>query len=521
MNISIPVENSIEIIELTSINPLISKCKIKVCYVGDEPNRNRSIITKDVAKQIANTLPGSPIVGYYNETAEDFEEHNEIFRVKNGKLVVSTNTRPYGFVDLKAQAWFEKYVDNGIEHEYLVTEGYLWTGQFPEAKKIIEEGRPQSLEFDKDNNTLNAFWTKDNNGKKQFFIINEAVISKLCVLGDDVEPCFEGASVTNFSLSLEEDFKQTMFSLIKDMQNILEEGGKHTMETITNYAVEIGDTLWSLIYSNLEKSFPDTTKDYECSIYGIVGVYEENSSKFVIVRNREENTYHKITFNYTEEGFEFTSEPVLVEATFIEVNAPAVTPEAVTEYEMSRYAKKDDDDEEKKKDEESSKEEEEEKEESSEEDPDDEEEKKKKTSYSLDDVTEYQELLVTYNNLVQAHEELQSNYSKLESENANLLQFKNETEKVEKENLIAEFTMLSDEDKQDVVENISTYSLEEIEAKLSVICRRKKVSFALDNEIKDNNAPTTYNLNDGMQDDVDNKPSWLKAVDRNMKKNYN
>ena len=510
MNISIPVENSIEIIELTSINPLISKCKIKVCYVGDEPNRNRSIITKDVARQIANTLPGSPIVGYYNKTAEDFEEHNEIFRVKNGKLVVSTNTRPYGFVDLKAQAWFEKYVDNGIEHEYLVTEGYLWTGQFPEAKKIIEEGRPQSLEFDKDNNTLNAFWTKDNNGKKQFFIINEAVISKLCVLGDDVEPCFEGASVTNFSLSLEEDFKQTMFSLIKDMQNILEEGGKHTMETITNYAVEIGDTLWSLIYSNLEKSFPDTTKDYECSIYGIVGVYEENSSKFVIVRNREENTYHKITFNYTEEGFEFTSEPVLVEATFIEVNAPAVTPEAVTEYEMSRYAKKDDDDDEEKK------KEEEKEDESSEED----EEEKKKTSYSLDDVTEYQELLVTYNNLVQAHEELQSNYSKLESENANLLQFKNETEKVEKENLIAEFTMLSDEDKQDVVENISTYSLEEIEAKLSVICRRKKVSFALDNEIKDNNAPTTYTFQDDNKDE-DNKPSWLKAVDRNMKKNYN
>ena len=509
MNISIPVENSIEIIELTSINPLISKCKIKVCYVGDEPNRNKSIITKEVAKQLANTLPGSPIVGYYNETSEDFEEHNEIFKIKNGKLVVSTNTRPYGFVDLKAQAWFEKYIDNGIEHEYLVTEGYLWTGQFPEAKKIIDEGRPQSLEFDKNNNTLNAFWTKDNNGKKQFFIINEAVISKLCVLGDDVEPCFEGASVTNFSLSLEEDFKQTMFSLIKDMQNILEEGGKHTMETIiTNYAVEIGDTLWSLIYSNLEKSFPDNTKDYECSIYGIVGVYEENSSKFVIVRNRNENTYHKITFNYTEEGFEFTSEPVLVEATFIEVNAPAITPEAVTEYEMTRYAKKEEN---KQDDEESS--------EKKKEEPDEDEEKKK-TSYSLDDVVEYQELLVNYNNLVQEHEELKANYSKLETANASLLQFKNETEKVEKENLIAEFTMLSDEDKQDVVDNISNYSLDEIEAKLSVICRRKKVSFTLDNEIEKDKAPTTYTINDDIKDE-DNKPSWLKAVDRNMKKNYN
>jgi len=47
-----------------------------------------------------------------------------------------------------------------------------------------------------DENTLDAFWTKDNNGKPQFFIINEAIMSKLCILGEDVEPCFEGASIS-------------------------------------------------------------------------------------------------------------------------------------------------------------------------------------------------------------------------------------------------------------------------------------------------------------------------------------
>ena len=72
MHISIPVENTIEIINVTPVNPLISKCQIKVCYVGDEPNRNRSIITKDVATKLANSIPGSPIVGLYNEHAEDF-----------------------------------------------------------------------------------------------------------------------------------------------------------------------------------------------------------------------------------------------------------------------------------------------------------------------------------------------------------------------------------------------------------------------------------------------------------------
>jgi hypothetical protein len=41
---------------------------------------------------------------------------------------------------------------------------------------------------------LKGQWTKDKNGLPKFFIINEAIISKLCILGEDYEPCFEGAS---------------------------------------------------------------------------------------------------------------------------------------------------------------------------------------------------------------------------------------------------------------------------------------------------------------------------------------
>jgi hypothetical protein len=48
-----------------------------VCYVSDKPNRNKSIITKETAKQLANSLPGSPIVGFFNEYSKDFEEHNK------------------------------------------------------------------------------------------------------------------------------------------------------------------------------------------------------------------------------------------------------------------------------------------------------------------------------------------------------------------------------------------------------------------------------------------------------------
>ena len=157
MHNSILLEHSIELINITPINPLISKCQIKVCYVGDEPNRNKSIITKDVAKQMANSLPGSPIVGYYNAEKQDFEEHNKFIKIANGKITLEDQTRPYGFVDLNAKVWFATYLDDDeVEREYLVTEGYLWTGQYPEAKRIIEKGNNQSMELD--DKILNAHW---------------------------------------------------------------------------------------------------------------------------------------------------------------------------------------------------------------------------------------------------------------------------------------------------------------------------------------------------------------------------
>jgi hypothetical protein len=106
MHTSIKLECPVEFINVTPVNPLISKCQIKVCYVGDTPNRNRSIITKEVARQMANSLPGSPIVGYYNEHEEDFEEHNRTIEISNGQFEIKDTTRPYGFVDLGAKCWF-------------------------------------------------------------------------------------------------------------------------------------------------------------------------------------------------------------------------------------------------------------------------------------------------------------------------------------------------------------------------------------------------------------------------------
>lgn len=213
-----------ELINITPYNPLISKCQIKVCYVGDKPNRNGSIITKEVAREMANTLPGSPIVGFYNENTGDFEEHNRRIDISGGTLKFEDTTRPYGFVDLGAKVWFQDYLDEGVVHTYLVTEGWLWTGQYPETKRIIEHGNNHSMELDEE--TLDGSWTIDDKNGMEFFIINDAIFKKLCILGEDFEPCFEGSSITHFSL--DDDFNQKIYALMKEVKKL--KGGNSLMD---------------------------------------------------------------------------------------------------------------------------------------------------------------------------------------------------------------------------------------------------------------------------------------------------
>jgi hypothetical protein len=107
MHESLKLNLPCEFIDIKQINPLISKCQIKVLYVDDEEaNRNGSLITKEVAKKIAQSLPGSPIVGKYNPDTADFEEHNKILEITNKGITLKEDTKPYGFVDLNARVWF-------------------------------------------------------------------------------------------------------------------------------------------------------------------------------------------------------------------------------------------------------------------------------------------------------------------------------------------------------------------------------------------------------------------------------
>ena len=430
MHQSIATIDSPEFINLQplDINPLMSSCDIKVLYIGQ--NRNHSYITKEVATNMAKTLRGAPIVGYYKEEKGDFADHGEKVIIDDEGIKFQCMTVPYRFVSPDAKVWFQTFNDiddfgNEIKREYLVTTGYLWTGQYEECKKALD-GRPHSMELD--NDSLEGKWSTDNSTGMDFFIVNDATFSKLCILGDDVEPCFEGSSITSPATTfskVDDSFKHTLFSMMEDLKFALKGGN----EQVTQEATVV------------EQPIEDNTENLDSSNESIV--------------NKNDSSIE-----------EPAAEPVESPETEFEKNQDDKDKDEQNKDDNkdsdSEYACNGKDDEDKKK-------------------------------YSLLEA-EYNELKTKFDLLQAKCEELEKVTTSYERE--------------KKEELISKFYMLDDEDKKDVKDNIDKYSLDDIESKLSVICVRKRVSFA--NEVEEDQPATTFSL-EGL-DAEDDTPEWIKAV---------
>ena len=440
---SIATINSPQFINLTplDINPLMSSCEIKVFYLGQ--NRNGSYISKEVATEMAKTLRGAPIVGYFKSEKEDFADHGQQMIWDDEGIHFNVLTKPYGFVSPDAQVWFKDFQDkddfgNTIVRTYMMTTGYLWTGQFEQAQVALKDGRPQSMELDE--KSLKGKWAKNIKEDMQFFIINDAIFSKLCILGNDVEPCFQGAAVTapevSKTFSLDDNFKRTLFGMMEELQSALKGGNK---------------------VAKIENELATDQKVLE---------NQETPSNFTVAEQDK-----KDEFALDENEVTVEDNP---ESTFVD--------------------KKEEEDSEEDKEDNKEKEESD-----SDDDKDDEEEKKK-----------YAALEVKYN-------ELQTEFTALEEEVKTLREFKENVQNVQKDALINEFYMLSDEDKKDVIENKSKYTLDEIKSKLAVICFEKKVNFNLkdsaENEDKQEEKPIiTFNV-DNREDSI---PDWVKEVESVM-----
>lgn len=171
--------------QLVENNPMLTKVKIRIAKEG---KRNGFDISKEVLQEAAvESLALTPIVAFYNPFKDDFGEHgSQAVTDGNGEYVTTADTQAIGVIPENPIIYWD---DEG----YLTTFGYLWTTRYEETIKALE-GRPQSMELSEADTIM-----QPSGG---FMKVLKTAFKGLCVLGRDVPPAFEQASIEGITFSV-------------------------------------------------------------------------------------------------------------------------------------------------------------------------------------------------------------------------------------------------------------------------------------------------------------------------------
>ena len=259
---------------LENLTDVMSIGRVRIFY--KYANRNGTYITDEFAEELIKTLPYTPVKGIYEE--DDYTDHGASRDL--GRI--------YGIVpgpqDMNF-AWENHVDEDGVERVYACVNVYYYTALYEEAGKI--NGKGQSMELYK--KSIKGDW-KIIEGK-QYYVFEKASFLGLQVLGDDVEPCFEGAAFFELYQSVK-DLCDKLEKYQEEFQN-RGEGGNTTMPSIT---FKISDSqkfdhLWTLLNTSFNEEAGWIVE------YGICDVYDE----YAVVRNYAEGTFERIYYTKDDE----------------------------------------------------------------------------------------------------------------------------------------------------------------------------------------------------------------------------
>lgn len=241
-------------------NDIFTKARCRIFYKG--ANRNGTFITDEFAKELISTLQYIPVKGIYD--GEDFTDHG--MSRSEGQI--------YGIVPETNNFSWEQHLDeDGVERTYACTDVLLFTALYPEANDIVS--KPQSMELYEPSLTYHMSIVQ---GQK-YVVFDHGRFLGLQVLGDTVEPCFEGASFFTLQKSIEDTIQR-----IKEYSNI---GGSSEMKI--NFKLSDSqkyNAIWSLLNSEYNEEGEWT------STYTVCDVYDD----YALAYNYEEKCYERIYY---------------------------------------------------------------------------------------------------------------------------------------------------------------------------------------------------------------------------------
>ena len=273
--------------ELENYNDVLSKSRCRIFYKG--ANRNGTYITDDFANKLISTLPYVPVKGIYDSMNDDYTNHG-----KERNL-----GRIYGIVPENPNFAWETHLDeDGVMREYACADVLLFTTLYGEANDIV--GKAESMElYDK---SIKGEWQEIKG--QRYFVFTEGSFLGLQVLGDDVEPCFEGAAFFTLYDSIKQMIDKIEEFNLKSQNN--DTGGKQMADI--NFKLSDDqkyNTLWTLLNPNFTEEGEWTIDNSICAVY----------DDYALVYNYKKNKYSRAY--YTKNDADDTVSITSTEAAYI------------------------------------------------------------------------------------------------------------------------------------------------------------------------------------------------------------
>lgn len=184
---SVPVTYTFE--DILDLNEDLAKGKLRVAYTGQ--NRNGSYIGKAAFENAVGTLAYKPVVAHYIPEKEDFGGHDgKVVETPDGDVAYVNITEPVGVIPENTKWCFETAKEDGIDRNYFTIEVILWKRQ--RAYELIK-AKP----FTKHSMEIEVL---DGHMENGFYQIDAFRFLAFCLLGEDVEPCFEGSKLQLFEV---------------------------------------------------------------------------------------------------------------------------------------------------------------------------------------------------------------------------------------------------------------------------------------------------------------------------------
>lgn len=271
------IPNSVPVfIQDLKSNENYSTAKLKVFYVGE--TEDHRLFTREFSDKILETLPSTPVVGFFSEEDDDFIGHNSVQYV-------------YGHVPETAEISYEKDEDSG--NIFAITDVILYTEREDNigkvAKKIV--GKQHSLELNP--KTLKYKINRDRFGHMLNIEFIDGGFIGLSVLGDNETPAFTGSGF----FTTNEDFKTFAARCNSNFDNFLSylnnRGGQKQVFNSENF------------FSKTVEFLAKTMQEFQSEIYraleemGTYGWIVENTTEYAIISTYDEEQKKPVFLKYT------------------------------------------------------------------------------------------------------------------------------------------------------------------------------------------------------------------------------